>query len=94
MRLALALFILFAAQHTASAQTVYVTDNLRLGLHQAADTSDRAFRMLESGQELRVIERNRNFAQVRLPDGTQGYVKTAYLVEKDPAHLNVNEVEA
>ncbi len=94
MRLVLALLLFFMAQHTALAQTVYVTDNLRLGLHQAADTSDRAFRMLESGQELRVIERDRNYAQVRLPDGTQGYVKTAYLIEEKPAKLIVNEVQA
>ena len=55
--------------------------HLRLGIHQAADTSDRAFRMLESGQALEVIERNRNYARVRLPDGTEGYVKVAYLVD-------------
>ena len=33
----------------ASAETGYVTDRLILGLHQAEDTSDRAFRSLESG---------------------------------------------
>ena len=30
----------------AAAETAYVTDNLRLGLHTAEDTSDRAFRFL------------------------------------------------
>lgn len=94
MRLALVIFCFIVAPSTVLAQTVYVTDNLRLGLHQAADTSDRAFRMLESGQELLVIQRDRNYAQVRLPDGTQGYVKTAYLVEEKPAKLIVEEVRA
>ena len=78
----------------ATAETVYITDNLRLGLHQAADTSDRAFRMLESGQQLEIISRDRNYANVQLPDGTSGYVKAAYLVDEKPAKLIVAETAA
>lgn len=78
----------------AAAETAYVTDNLRLGLHQAADTSDRAFRTLESGQQLEVLSRNRNYANVQLPDGTIGYVKAAYLVPDKPAKLIVAETQA
>jgi len=78
----------------AMAETMYVTDNLRLGLHQAADTSDRAFRMLESGQSLDVISRDRNYANVQLPDGVQGYVKAAYLVDDKPAKLIVAQTIA
>lgn len=78
----------------AIAETAYVTDNLRLGLHRAADTSDRAFRTLESGQEVDIQSRNRNYAQVRLPDGTEGYVKVAYLVDDKPAKLIVAQTQA
>lgn len=78
----------------ALAETGYVTDNLRLGLHQAEDTSDRAFRTLDSGQELEIISRDRNYANVRMPDGTVGYVKAAYLVFDKPAKLIVEEVQA
>ncbi|MGB5332503.1 MAG: TIGR04211 family SH3 domain-containing protein [Woeseiaceae bacterium] len=78
----------------AAAETAYITDNLRLGLHQAPDTSDRAFRMLDSGQALEIISRDRNYANVRLPDGTQGYVKAAYLVADKPAKLIVAETVA
>ena len=78
----------------AAAETAYVTDNLRLGLHQAADTSDRAFRTLESGQELEILSRNRNYAHVQLPEGVQGYVKAAYLVNEKPAKLIVAETQA
>jgi len=78
----------------AAAETAYVTDNLRLGLHQAADTSDRAFRTLDSGQELEILSRDRNFAHVQLPEGVQGYVKAAYLVFEKPAKLIVTETQA
>ena len=78
----------------ALAETAYITDNLRLGLHQAADTSDRAFRTLQSGQEVEILSRSVNYAQVQLPDGVQGYLKAAYLVFEKPAKLIVAETQA
>jgi len=88
-----ALLLLIVLPFAAVAETAYITDNLRLGLHQAADTSDRAFRTLESGQELEIISRGRNYANVRLPDGVQGHVKAAYLVFEKPAKLIVAETQ-
>ena len=78
----------------AAAETAYVTDNLRLGLHAAEDTNDRAFRFLDSGQAMEVIVRDRNYANVRLPDGVEGWVKAAYLVDDKPAKLIVAETIA
>lgn len=86
--------ILILLPIVAAAETAYVTDNLRLGLHEAADTSDRAFRTLESGQELEIISRDQFYAKVSLPDGTTGNVKVAYLVFDKPARLIVAETQA
>lgn len=90
----IALMLLLAAPLAALAETGYVTDTLRLGLHQAADTGDRAFRTLESGQAMEILSRDRNYANVQLPDGTVGYVKAAYLVFEKPAKLIVQETQA
>jgi len=89
MRVAFSICILFPL--AVAAETAYVTDNLRLGLHQAPDTSDRAFRTLESGQEMEILSQNRNYAQVRLPEGTVGYVKAAFITSEKPATLIVAE---
>jgi SH3 domain protein len=78
----------------AAAEAAYVTDTLQLGLHQAADTSDRPFRNLNSGQELEVLSRTTYYAHVQLPDGTQGYVKAGFLVSDKPAKLVVEETIA
>jgi len=78
----------------AAAETGYVTDRLMLGLHQAADTSDRPFRSLESGTEFEILSRDRLYAHVRLADGTEGYVKAAYVVYEPPAKLIVNQTQA
>ncbi len=77
-----------------SAETAYVTDTLSLGLHEAADTSDRPFKTLSSGQEMEILSRTKYYANVQLPDGTQGYVKAGYLVSAKPAKLIVAETQA
>ena len=94
MHLTAGLLLFIAMPLSASAETAYVTDQLRLGLHRAEDTSDRAFRTLESGQEVDILSQTRNYAHVRLPDGTVGYVKVAYLVTGKPAALIVAETQA
>jgi SH3 domain protein len=78
----------------AAAETGYITDQLRLGLHEAEDTSDRPFRMLESGTQFEVLSRTRLYANVELPNGDRGWVKAAYIVDEPPAKLIVNEAQA
>lgn len=78
----------------ALGDTVYVTDNLRLGLYEAEDTSGRPIRMMDSGQAMEILTRDRNYANVRLPDGAEGWVKAAYLVDAKPAKLIVAEITA
>jgi SH3 domain protein len=92
MRIAIGLLVLVPL--AVAAETAYVTDTLQLGLHQAADTSDRPFRSLDSGQEMEVLSRTRYYANVRLPDGTTGYVKAGFLVDAKPAKLIVAETQA
>lgn len=85
---------LYGCAAFAGAETAYVTDSLRLGLHAAADTSDRPFDNLTSGAALEVLERNPNYARVRLGDGREGWVKATYLVADKPAAARVAELEA
>ncbi len=79
---------------SAFAESAYVTDQLRLGFHRAPDTSDRPFRMLLSGEQVEVLERNRFYARVRAADGTEGWVKAGFLMNDKPAVLRVAEAEA
>lgn len=78
----------------AIAETGWVTDVLSLGLHRAEDTSDRAFRTLKSGDEVEILSRDGYYARVRMPDGTEGYVKVAYIVTDKPARAVVAETAA
>lgn len=85
--------LLFLAT-SALAETGYVTDRLRLGLHNAEDTSDRPFRYLESGDSFEILSRNGYYGQVQLEDGTTGFVKLGYVVTEPPAALIVSQTQA
>ena len=89
------LALAFAGYATAAAaETAYVTDSLRLGIHAASDTSDQAFDNLISGTAVEVLERTSNYAHVRLEDGREGWVRTMFLVTTKPAAARIVELEA
>ena len=94
MKRSLLAILLCACAAAVVAQTAYVTDSLRLGIHEAPDTSDRPFDNLVSGAAVEVLERNTNYARVRIADGREGWVKATYLVEQKPALARVAELEA
>src|SRR6185436_12169046 len=71
------------------AETVYVTDVLRLGLYDAPNSSDKPVENLVSGTALEVLERDASYAHVRLADGREGWVKATYLVTDKPASARV-----
>jgi len=91
-------FIIFAVllvtlSVSVFAETVYVTDELRLTVHKAADTSDQPFHTMVSGDSMDVLERNTYYARVRLTDGRVGWVRAAYLIEQEPAAARIRSVE-
>ena len=77
-----------------AAETAYVTDVLRLNVYGTPDFSGSVVRTLVSGDGFEVLVRDRLATQVRLTDGTEGYVRTAYIVDEKPARLIVAETQA
>lgn len=85
--------VLLAAVPALAAETVYVTDELRLGMYDNEQTNGRAFKSLVSGDRLEVLERSLMSIRVRTDDGEEGWVKTAYVVTKEPARRRVAGLE-
>ena len=78
----------------AEGDVVYVTVELRLGLYRTEETTGRARKTLLSGARLTVLERSLMSIRVQTDDGDEGWVKTAYLVESEPARSKLARVEA
>ena len=67
------------------ANSLYVTDRILLGVHKSASNDSPLLQSVPSGTSLEVLAEENNFKKVRLPNGTQGWVDEAFLVNEQPA---------
>lgn len=73
----------------AQAKTFYVTDKVLVGIYEQATTESTLIKALPTGTPIEVLERDGEYAKVRSPDGTTGWVESSYLIENKPAQLVV-----
>jgi hypothetical protein len=85
------LLALLAAKGVAD--TAYVSDELVLGVYADPNNQGQRLATLHSGSSVETLEQNGEFTQVRLNDGTTGWVKSAFLTPKEPAVVRVKQLE-
>ena len=91
MRLVGTLLCLVAAK--ALAATAYVSDELVLNIYTEQDGQGQRLATLHSGATLDTLAVNGEFTQVRLNDGTLGWVKSSYLTTQEPATVRLKALE-
>ncbi len=67
------------------AESMYVTDLIKLTLRSGPSTEYKILAVVESGQKVEVLEPGEDWSLVRLADEKEGYVLTRYLTP-DPTH--------
>jgi uncharacterized protein YgiM (DUF1202 family) len=70
---------------TVSADTVYVTNRLQLGLHADKTDGSPIILLLDSGTALELIKTEDNLSYVHAADGIDGWVDSSYLLQENPA---------
>jgi len=90
------LFVLILAiSSSAFAETQYVSDKLRITLRTGQGTEFQIIRALESGSKLEILEQSESgYTQVRTEDGTEGWVRSQYLIEEPIAQHKLDRVAA
>ena len=81
------------ATHVAQAETIYVIDELKIGLHEEPSINRPIMKLVPSGTELSVIDRNEDLVHVQEPEGIQGWISNKYVVADKPAKARVHELE-
>lgn len=76
------------------AETVYVTDELRLRLQAEPTESSEVVANLGSGDRLELVDKAGFFSLVKTADGKQGWAKSAYLITEKPARAQLVELQA
>ena len=77
----------------AAADTAYVSDELVLGVYAEENNQGQRLATLHSGSMLETLSVSGEFTQVRLADGTTGWVKSSYLTNKEPAVVKIKQLE-
>ena len=64
-----------------------------LGVYAEQNNQGQRLTTLHSGASVETLSVNGEFTQVRLGDGTTGWVKTTYLTTREPATVRVKQLE-
>ena len=76
-----------------TAATAYVSDELVLGVYSEQNNQGQRLTTLHSGASVDTLAVNGDFTQVRLNDGTIGWVKSAYLTTQAPAVVRIKQMQ-
>jgi uncharacterized protein YgiM (DUF1202 family) len=85
--------LLLALPVSAEAATAYVSDELVLGMFSEPNGQGQRLATLHSGASLETLGVNGEFTQVRLNDGTTGWVKSTFLTPRVPATVRIKQLE-
>lgn len=86
------LTLLLQVNTQLQAKTFYVTDKVLVGVYEQSNTDSNLIKALPTGTPIEVLDRAGEFAKVRSPDGTTGWVESSYLIDHKPAQLVVLEL--
>jgi len=89
----IALILLAIVSYSAQAETMYVTDVLRITVREGNGLDYKIVDVLESGQEVEVISSGNEWAKVRLPNGKEGWMAGKYLTSQKPGSADLKKLQ-
>ncbi|MGD8471331.1 MAG: TIGR04211 family SH3 domain-containing protein, partial [Desulfobacteraceae bacterium] len=75
------------------AETMYVSDILKLTLRTGPSIENKIIAVIESGQKMEVIKFGDEWSQVQLPDGKEGWVLSRYLTPDETKGIKLERME-
>jgi uncharacterized protein YgiM (DUF1202 family) len=91
--LVLAAASLVSAVSPVWAETAYVSDQLVLNVYTEQNQQGQRLATLHSGARVETLATSADFTQVRLADGTTGWVKSSYLTTDEPAAVRLKQLQ-
>ncbi len=94
--LRLILLCLMLSASAAWAESAWVTDRFEITLRSGPSTSNAIERMLRSGTQLEIVERDADtgYSRVRTSAGTEGWVLTRYLMDEPSAREQLERLSS
>ncbi len=79
---------------TSPLSAAYITDKLLAGVYEEPESSASPRQVLQSGTPVELLETERDFARIRLPDRSEGWVERRFISEEKPAQVMLLELQA
>jgi SH3 domain protein len=73
---------------------MYVSDMLKLTLRTGPSTENKILAVIESGQQLALLERGSEWSRVQLPNGKEGWVLSRYLTPDETSNFKLERLQA
>lgn len=77
-----------------SAETAYVTDNLRIGVRPSPDNNAAPIGVVLSGVKLEVLKYSDDYVKIRSADGIEGWIKDIHITKETPVRLQLDQSTA
>ncbi|HEB58153.1 MAG TPA: TIGR04211 family SH3 domain-containing protein [Gammaproteobacteria bacterium] len=95
MKTTILILLLLLSPLTQAEETMYVSDQLRITLRTGQGNEHRILKTLASGEKVEVLETTETgYSHVRASDGTEGWVRTQYLMAEPIARDQLAAAQA
>jgi len=86
-------FIILISTLSAQAESMYVTDVLKVDLRTGPSTDYKIIKMVESGEKIELIEPGQNWSLVRLNNGKEGWILNRYMISDETSKIKLVKLE-
>lgn len=77
----------------SQAETLYISDFLRITMRTGPGVDYKIIEMIKSGQTVTVLEQGPEWTKIQLPTGQEGWVLNRFLTPKPPSGLLLKKLE-
>ena len=84
---------LFLFCSISQAETLYISDFLRITMRTGPGIDHKIIEMIKSGQSVTVLEQGPEWTKILLPTGKEGWVLNRFLTPKPPSGLLLKKLE-
>jgi len=74
------------------AESMYISDKLKVTVRRGASTEYKILAMAESGDRVEILESGKEWTLVRLANGMEGYLTTRYLVANPTSAIRLEQL--
>ena len=87
-------YIMLIFTLSAQAESMYVTDVIKVDLRTGPSISHKIIKMVESGEKIELIESGQDWSLVKLNDGKEGWILNRYMMSDETSKIKMVKLES